>query len=143
MGTFLVATGQLALEPDLIGATPRPPASTPGGVTLAHGSYLAHVGGCLQCHGANLAGGHYEGSPDQPAATNITPAAIGSWSEAAFARTLKTGRDPSGHTLDTFMPWTSFGQLSDDEIAALWTYLRCAPPVKSLRGSAPGGALEP
>jgi len=126
----LIAFHKLPVESDLIDLQAAHNAVTPIGVTVDHGRYLARVGGCMDCHGANLAGGHYKGSPSDPAGTNITPAAIGMWSQGDFARTLRTGRDPSGHVLDRFMPWTSLGQLDDDELAALWTYLRSVPAVK-------------
>jgi cytochrome c553 len=131
LARVLLATGQIRVEPDKIDAATAHLATTPAGATLDHGSYLANVGGCMECHGANLAGGHYQGSPKDPAATNITPAAIGSWTQSDFIRTMRLGRDPSGHVLNRFMPWTSFGQLDDDELAALWIYLRSVPPVKS------------
>jgi mono/diheme cytochrome c family protein len=130
----LLATGKLRLQSDKVDQTLVPPATTPEGVTLAHGQYLVRAGGCMECHGANLAGGHYEGSPSDPAATNISPAGIGAWSEADFARTLRTGKDPSGHEIDRFMPWPSYGQMSDDEIAAIWTYLRSVPPATATGG---------
>ena len=75
-------------------------------------------------NGANLAGGHYSGSPSDPPASNITPAAIGTWTQADFNRTLRTGRDPRGHELNPLMPWSSYGQLDDDELTALWRYLQ-------------------
>jgi mono/diheme cytochrome c family protein len=127
----LLALGKLSVEPDLIDLQAAHLAATPGGTTLDRGLYLERVGGCMECHGANLAGGHYEGSPKDPPASNITPAAIGAWTQADFNRTLRTGHDPSGHALSTFMPWPSYGQLDDDELAALWRYLQTIPPVKT------------
>jgi cytochrome c553 len=131
LARVLLATGQLRVEPDRIDAAMTHPATTPAGATIEHGRYLASVGACMECHGANLAGGHYRGSPKDPPASNITPAGIGAWTESDFNRTLRLGRDPRGHVLNQFMPWTSYAQLDDDELAALWTYLRSVPPVKS------------
>jgi mono/diheme cytochrome c family protein len=130
LARVLLATGQIRVEPDGIDPALAHRATTPAGVTLEHGRYLGTVGGCMECHGANLAGGHYKGSPNDPAASNITPAAIGAWTQAGFVRTMRLGRDPSGHVLNTFMPWTSYGQLDDNELAALWIYLQSVPPVK-------------
>jgi mono/diheme cytochrome c family protein len=124
----LLAAGKLQLQPDKIDPNLVAPATTPTGVSLERGDYLVKTSGCMQCHGANLAGGHYEGSPSDPAATNITPAGIGTWTEADFAHTMRSGTDPSGHQLSRFMPWPTFGQMDDDELAAIWTYLRTVPP---------------
>jgi mono/diheme cytochrome c family protein len=125
----LLATGKMKLQPDRIDPNIVHLAVTPAGVTLEHGEYLVRAAGCMECHGANLAGGHYEGPPEAPSATDITPAAIGTWSEADFVRTIRSGRDPSGHELNRFMPWPAYGQLDDDELAAVWMYLRSVPPV--------------
>ena len=130
VAAILLATGKILAEPDRIDEAATHLATTPAGPTAQHGEYIARVGGCAECHGANFAGGHYEGTPKDPPASNITPAAIGSWSQADFNRAMREGRDPKGHVLNTFMPWTSYGQLSDDELAALWTYLRTIAPVK-------------
>ena len=127
----LLALGKLSVEPDLIDLQAPHLATTPGGTTLDRGQYLERVGGCMECHGANLAGGHYEGSPKDPPASNLTPAAIGTWTQADFNRTIRTGRDPRGHALSTFMPWPSYAQLDDDELTALWRYLETVPPVKT------------
>ncbi len=134
LARVLLATGKLRLQPDKIDPALVPPATTPAGVTIDHGAYLVRAGGCMQCHGANLAGGHYEGSPSDPAATNISPAGIGTWSEADFVRTLRSGKDPKGHDLNRFMPWPSYGQMSDDELAAIWMYLRSVPPSTATGG---------
>jgi len=130
IAAILLATGKILAEPDRIDEAATHLATTPAGPTAKHGEYIARVGGCAECHGANFAGGHYEGSPKDPPASNITPAAIGTWSQADFNRAMREGRDPKGHALNAFMPWTSYGQLSDDELSALWTYLRTIPPIK-------------
>jgi len=131
LARFLIATGKMHVQPDLVDAGATHLAVSPAGVTLEHGAYLARVGGCMECHGANLGGGHFQGSPKDPPATNLTRGAIGSWTQADFVRTLRTGRDPLGHMLDPFMPWRAFGQMNDDELAAIWLYLRSVPPIKS------------
>jgi cytochrome c553 len=104
-----------------------PPSPPPAGVTAAYGWYLARVGGCMGCHGAHLSGGHLAGSPEDPAAANITPSGIGAWSLADFVRTMRTGKNPSGHALDPFMPWRTAGGMTDDELAAIYAYLKTVP----------------
>ncbi len=109
-------------------AAPRAPAPSPG-VTEEYGGYLATV--CTVCHGQNLGGTRVfivEGSPDSP---NLTSGgALGSWSESDFINTLRTGVTPEGKLLNpNFMPWNRFRLMTDDEIKAIWLYLRALPPL--------------
>ena len=36
---------------------------------------------------------------------------------------------PSGHRLIDAMPWKYFGRMTDDELRALWLYLRSLPAL--------------
>jgi mono/diheme cytochrome c family protein len=102
----------------------KPPVVVPG-VTLEYGKYLATVGGCSGCHGPGLSGGPIPGAPPEfPAATNITPTGIGSWSAEDFMRALREGKRPDGTAINEFMPWRFAGQMTDAEIQALWMYLK-------------------
>ena len=96
--------------------------------TVAYGKYLAS--GCTGCHGDGLSGGKIPGAPpDWGPAANITPAGIGRWSEADFARALRTARRPDGSTIDsTLMPIRLLKHMDDVEMAALYAYLRTVPP---------------
>ena len=101
------------------------------GVTVEYGKYLAVR--CTGCHGENLSGGKIPGTPpDWPPALNLTPypgAALAQWSEAQFVSTLRTGVTPRGNQFDTkYMPWKVLGQMTDDEMKALWLYLKSLPP---------------
>ena len=102
-------------------------ASVPQGVTAAYGKYLVEIAGCAGCHGYGLSGGRIAGPPGIPAASNLTPAGIGTWTEADLRRVLREGRKPDG-TIVEFMPWKSWAGMTDDEIAAIWLYLRSVPP---------------
>lgn len=105
------------------------PADVIPGPTVEYGAYLSVVGGCSGCHGPGLSGGRIPGTPpDFPPATNITPAGIGSWTEEDFFVALREGRRPDGSTIDPRMPWAYTAQMTDDEIRALWLYLRTVPP---------------
>jgi mono/diheme cytochrome c family protein len=106
-------------------AMPAPPA----GATKEYGGYLARIGGCADCHGPNLAGGPVPGGPpDAPPAANITPGGeISGWSEADFIKTMRTGINPAGKQLDSLMPYKYLGRLTDDELKAIYLYLKTVP----------------
>jgi mono/diheme cytochrome c family protein len=106
---------------------PRPPEV---GVTREYGAYLGVR--CTGCHGDTLSGGHIPGTPpDWPAAPDLTPysgVAIAGWSEAQFMHALRTGTTPEEKQLNAkFMPWPVLGQMTDDELKALWLFLRSVP----------------
>lgn len=90
-----------------------------------YGSYLAVVGGCTYCHGDNLAGGIKEGPPGTPASANLrADGPIADWTEADFSTALRTGKRPDGSDINPFMPWRMTRLMTDDEIKAVWAYLR-------------------
>jgi mono/diheme cytochrome c family protein len=98
------------------------------GPTIEYGAYVASVG-CKGCHGQSLAGGPIEGgAPDWPQAANLTPAgSLKSWTEADFTQVLRTGKRPDGSTVNPVMPIRLTRNLTDEEIHALWLYLRTLP----------------
>lgn len=129
LGRILFLAGQLPLLPvESIDHTgPRPEAPQPG-VTVAYGQYLAV--GCQGCHGPDFTGGPIPGAPpDATLASNITPAGdIGGWAEEDFIQTMRTGVTPDGRELDgAWMPWRVVGQMTDDELKALWLFLGSLP----------------
>ncbi len=125
---MLIVTHKVQFDATRLADEGVPASPAPQGVTAAYGGYLARVGGCEACHGVNLSGGHLQGGPDDPPAANLTPSGIGTWSQADFVRTLRTGKNPSGHALNPFMPWRSVGTMTDDELAAIFLYLKSVPP---------------
>ena len=91
--------------------------------TVAFGSYLAHIAGCLECHGPTLGGGGGGG-------TNITPGGpLGKWTEADFMRAIKEGKRPDGTAIPETMPWKDMSRMSDQELDAVWQYVHSVPPV--------------
>jgi len=98
-----------------------------GTIIAGRGRYLADIAGCHGCHGTGLSGGPVAGPPGLPPASNLTTAGIGDWTEADFVRAMRNGRRPDGSSLDPFMPWEVFGKMTDDELHALWLYLRSVP----------------
>lgn len=101
------------------------PAEVPPGPTAEYGQYITVVGGCTYCHGDNLAGGIKEGPPGTPASANLRPdGPMANWSEADFVTALRTGARPDGTVINPFMPWRATQLMTDDEIQAVWVYLR-------------------
>ena len=103
-----------------------------------------------------LLSGHPEGQPPAPAvpgaitacltatcftgpwgtsfARNLTPdsaTGIGTWTEAYFIKVLRTGIRGNGEPLRPLMPWEWYRQLSDDDLKAIFAYLRTLPPISN------------
>jgi mono/diheme cytochrome c family protein len=112
--------------------------------TAEYGGYLSqHVGLCGECHTprtglraeadkSRLFGGEAHPSKDFPAnPSNLTPDATGiaSWSEADFLQTIRTGVDPRGAHLHPIMPWHQNARMSDDDLRAIYLFLRTLPPI--------------
>ena len=135
VGRFLFAIGQLRIGAEEIHRDAPAPSTVQPAVSVAYGRYLARIGGCMDCHGAHLSGGHLEGAPSDPPAQNLTRGGdLGHWSFEQFTRTLRTGRRPDGSSLASFMPWPQVGQMNDDELRAIFLFLKSVPPRQSGTG---------
>ncbi|MFN2134960.1 MAG: c-type cytochrome [Candidatus Promineifilaceae bacterium] len=101
-------------------------APTTPGITPDYGRYLAHT--CTECHGPDLNGAPF-GPPGQEVMTpNLTPGGeLGTWTEQDFLKTMHTGVTPAGTELNEEMPWKNYGQMTGDELDALWLYLQSLP----------------
>ena len=134
LGRVLFVAGQIPLVPAEEVDQHRAHVSTMDTTkTLAYGKYLAVT--CTGCHGSNLSGGRLaHESATQPPARNLTPdtaTGIGGWSEQDFVKALRTGMRPDGSSLDgKYMPWKAVGQMSDNDLHALYGYLRSLAPRK-------------
>ena len=109
---------------------PRPVAPAVG-VTPEYGEYLTHS--CKVCHGLTMSGGQIPGFPASwPPALNLTwgeGSALPNWTEEEFISTMRTGETPDGIKLRTaYMPWTSYRHMNDNELRAVWVYLKSLPP---------------
>jgi hypothetical protein len=67
---------------------------------------------------------------------NITPdgeTGLGGWNDAQFIATMRTGQHLGirGRPVLPPMPWMSLRELSDEDLHAIWAYLRSVPPVKN------------
>lgn len=134
----------LFLGPKTSRPIPAPPRST----TAEYGGYLAkNVGLCVDCHTPRhglrsepdrnrlFAGDPHPSKaqfPINPA--NLTPdlaTGIGQWSEADFLRTIRSGTNPKGQSLRPFMPWRQIRRMSDDDLGAIYDYLRTLRPIRN------------
>jgi mono/diheme cytochrome c family protein len=124
----LDVAGQVVLLPyDHIDHARATRAQAPSGNGVERGKYLAN--GCVGCHGAGFSGGTIPGSPPswKPAA-NISPTGIGTWTRDDFARAMRSGQRPDGSMIDSLMPWRNLRGMGDDELDALYAYLKTVPP---------------
>lgn len=133
LGRVMLVLGQLPPEivPNVVSIdhdAPRPAAPEPG-VTAEYGLYLART--CMLCHGSELNGQTISvGGPQKYVALNLTMGGeMQGWSEEDFITTLRTGVTPGGHHIIDIMPWEYFGQMTDDELKAVWMYLQSLPPL--------------
>jgi mono/diheme cytochrome c family protein len=107
-------------------SAPRPTAPKPG-VTVDYGQYLART--CALCHGDTLNGKTIMTDAEY-LAPNLTPGGeLHFWSEADFMKALRTGVTPGGKQLKSAMPWKYVGQMTDDEMKAVWLYLQSLPAL--------------
>ena len=134
VGRVLIVTGALPLASTVVAKENLPSQQTIG-VSASYGKYLARASGCISCHGAGLSGGHLEGKPSDPPAQNLTATGdLGHWTFDQFKTTLRTGTRPNGTHINTFMPWPDFAQMTDDELQAIWLYIKSVPPKASGSG---------
>lgn len=67
-------------------------------------------------------------------AANLTPDAtgLGSWSEANFVKAIKEGKHLGvGRPINPPMPWPAYRHATDDDLRAVFAYLKTVPPVKN------------
>ena len=117
---------------------PAPDLSTPA----KRGEYLVTVAGCTDCHtqqvkgqplkGLEFAGGFVLKGPwGEVAGANITPDASGIsyYDEAQFVQVIRTGY-VKARKLSQIMPWWHYRDLTDEDLKAIFAYLRTLKPVK-------------
>jgi len=133
--------GALFLGPKPAMSVSAPPRAATG----QYGGYLAqHAGLCAECHTprsgplqkpdmSRLFAGVTNPPKDFPAKpSNLTPdpaTGIGKWSEDDFLQTMRTGKNPSARSLNPFMPWPELRRMSDDDLRAMYRYLKTLPPI--------------
>jgi mono/diheme cytochrome c family protein len=104
---------------------------------VEQGRYLAAAGDCVSCHtrpnGEPFSGGRPLNTPFGVIySANITPdrnAGIGTWSELELARAMREGIAADGTHLYPAFPYTAYTKVSDQDVHAIYTYLRSLKPV--------------
>jgi mono/diheme cytochrome c family protein len=92
--------------------------------TADYGAYILSYHDCRTCHGANLNGG----VPGQFGPLGPSLAVVKDWKPDEFIVALRTGVDPYGHRIDgSVMPWRVIGKMDDEELAAIYAYLKRLP----------------
>jgi mono/diheme cytochrome c family protein len=117
---------------------PPPDLSTP----VKRGEWLAMAAGCRDCHtpqkngqpmpGLDLAGGfELKGPWGNVSSANITPdpSGISYYDEGLFLKVLRTGY-VGARELKPIMPWWDYRGMTDEDLKAIFAYLRTVPPVK-------------
>jgi mono/diheme cytochrome c family protein len=120
---------------------------------VSYGKYLVTSAGCIECHtraekGKLIAGMEFGGGREFPLpdgsmvrSSNITPdqaTGIGSWNNETFvyffhslsdSLTLNTKLNPGD--FNSIMPWTMFGNMSDEDLTAISEYLKTVNPINN------------
>ncbi len=118
---------------------------------LAHGAYLTNASGCVECHtqvdqgriivDLSFGGGREFSFPDGSVvrSSNISPdpeTGIGNWTKESFVARFKAYAD-SSYTVpsvnpgefNTIMPWTMYAKMKEEDLAAIYTYLKTVKPI--------------
>ena len=136
------------LAPQPVGGVVQAPPKTN---RLGYGKYVATVGGCIVCHtrmdkgktvdGMEFAGGvEFTVGPWFVRSANISPdpdTGIGKWSEDKFVAKFKGNAnlmfESAPKTVQanfTIMPWMAYSQLEDEDLRAIYTFLRSVKEVQ-------------
>ncbi len=119
----------------------HPPPPVDPSDAVAYGEYLTEVASCAFCHGSDFSGGRLFRIPSGGAirSANLTPdkeTGLGNWNREGFIRTFKWFSDHQGNPIpvpkgrvNTAMPWIRFSGMTEDDLGAIYDYLRTLLPV--------------
>jgi mono/diheme cytochrome c family protein len=97
---------------------PEPPAAKGPWVLSATGTMTAWAGPWGVSYSANL-------TPDRETG-------LGEWTEEQFMQTIRNGRRQGrGRPILPPMPWPAYKNLSDEDLRAIFAYLRSVKPMKN------------
>ena len=136
------ALPNVAVQPDVnVDITPE---------RVARGKYLANsVCVCMDCHsqrdwntfgapiksGVFAAGGEkFDRSMQFPGefySKNITPFALGTWSDGEIYRAITSGVSKDGHPFFPVMPYPNYNRLATEDVHSIIAYLRSIDPVST------------
>lgn len=137
--TALLTGGVLLRDRSSAGALPTADVDLTAPALVERGEYLATAGNCGSCHtapgGDFMAGGLPFVTPFGTIhSTNITPdegTGIGAWSAEDFRAAMRHGVRPGGEHLYPVFPYTSYTKLTDEDLLALWAWMRSIPAVEA------------
>ena len=126
--------------------TPLPPRPRNFAADLSspqkRGAYLVKAAACAYCHtvrqneedvaGMSFAGGMpFQGAWGNVASANLTPdpSGIPYYDEHMFLEVMRTGRNDS-RKINPVMPWPYFRYMAQDDLRAIFAYLRSLAPVR-------------
>lgn len=124
LGTVLAGLGKLPLIPaEKIDHGLKQTAKVERAVTARYGQYLA--ASCSGCHKPDYKGGDNPIPGGTPVADITATGNVGKWSLRQFITALRTGNTPEGKQLkNADMPWQMTSNYTDEELHALFLYLR-------------------
>ena len=121
--------------------------------TVAYGEYMVRAAGCADCHtrrdaqgmavGPDFAGGYEMLMPGKflNRTANITPdneTGIGKWTKEAFIARFKSRTEADYRAMpvapgqpNTMMPWWAFSNMTEQDLGAIYEYLRTVPAVRN------------
>jgi mono/diheme cytochrome c family protein len=106
---------------------------------VTRGEYLARAADCMPCHTGDKSK-PYSGGLSLPTpfgaifSVNITSdpeTGIGRWTYADFKNALHNGIRADGAFLYPAMPFDAYTGIEEDDLKALWAFVRRLPPVKA------------
>lgn len=126
----LYGLGRIPDAASMIDHKRKPALPVAEGVTVEHGAYVSAM--CIGCHGEGLSGGKIPGGPpDWPPAPNLTPgegSVMPRYADAqALTAMMRRGQRPDGTAIKV-MPFDSFKNITDTDLAALHLFLQSLPP---------------
>ncbi len=129
----------------LIRSEPQPltePVQAVVSTPVKRGQYLVAIANCGDCHTPmkqgkfipemDLAGGRLlEGPFGHVASANITPdpTGISYYTEDLFVQAMRTGYVGGVRKLNQIMPWSVFRGMTDEDLKAMFAYLKTVKPV--------------
>ena len=120
---------------------------------VTYGKYITTAAGCIECHtkadkGNLIAGTEFGGGREFPfpdgsvvRSLNISSDAetgIGGWTADDFINVFHTRSDSASvHTVlqpgdfNSIMPWSMYGKMTDEDLKAVFAYLKTTAPIKN------------